>query len=244
MYSRALFLTFILDLIVTVNPIPRPDVGLFALDDESLTIPASDEQTFDISSPVEVSDSGTDLFSLEDCSDNANIPGPFWDDALQARGNTCSNAPPETKSSADGENTNNSGESGNSPSSEKLNSDLYDNSFQPDNDPLKHTFSLPQDYDDERCREFGFIRYAVCSSGDYRDEARSTAYNFFPVQAYRLSRCSFSKFWPSSRDFISIDTGKIPSMLFPFPTAQRCCSFVRIYKPPLFTSREKKLMER
>lgn len=199
MYSRTLSLPFILPVVFTVTPIPGADLGLSALDDDSLTFLAHDEQIFDSISPLESFDSGTDLFSANECSESTDSFDPFWDDSLQARGDTCS---------TDDEKTDNSGEGANSPSSEKLNPDTYGNSFQTEFDPLKRVFSLPKDYQDGRCKEYDFVRYAVCSTGDYRDEAKSMAYSFFPVQAYRLRRCTFSEFWISSWEDFSVITCK------------------------------------
>lgn len=207
MYSTTLSLPFILPVVFTVMPIPRTDLGLSALDDDPSTFLAPDEQIIDIISPPESFDSDADLFSINECSDTAESFDPFWNDSLQARGNTCS---------AGDEKANNSGEGANSPSSEKLDADNYDNSFQTEFDPLKRVFTLPKDYQDERCKEYDFIRYAVCSSGDYRDEAKSMAYNFFPIQAYRLRQCTFSEFWISSREDFSVKTRRTALSASPF----------------------------
>lgn len=206
MYTRILSMPFILPLFPPVTPIPRADLGLAGLDDESLTFLAPDEQIFDTIIPLGSFDSDTDLFSANECSDTADSFDPFWDDSLQARGNTCS---------ADDEKTENQGEGANSHSSEKPSSDIYDNSFQTEIDPLKRVFSLPKDYQDERCKEYDYVRYAVCSSGDYQDEAKSMSYNFFPIPAYRLRRCTFSEFWISSREDFSIQTCTITLSITP-----------------------------
>ena len=210
MYSTALSLPFILPVVFTVMPIPRTDLGLSALDDDPSTFLASDEQMFEIISPPESFDSDTDLFSTNACSDTAETFDPFWNDSLQARGNTCS---------AGDEKANNSGEGASSPSSEKMDSDNYDTRFQTEFDPLKRVFSLPKDYQDERCKEYDFIRYAVCSSGDYRDEAKSMAYSFFPIQAYRLRQCTFSEYRISSRGDFSVKTCKTAPSASPFSIA-------------------------
>ena len=193
-----------------------PDLGFPIIDDESPTIPtsSSDKPIFDVINPFETdSEFGSDmvdLFSLTDCSDHAaNLPSPsdpFWDSStLETRSinnnNICPDGPPLAGSS----DTNteepgdvNSGSSNNSPSSEKSNDgggSIYDDpNSAAEMDPFRRVFSLPLDYQDERCKEFGYIRYAVCSSGDYRDEEKSKAYSFYPIQAYRLRRCSFGKF--------------------------------------------------
>lgn len=194
MHSRILFLTLVLRLSFTVTPIPRPDLGLSVLDDGLLAITPSYEQLFDIIDPVENIDSGIDLFSLEKCLDTANLLAPFWDDALQAREDICPNRPPKAESSADEENTSDPGDNAHSPSPEKIYPDIPDTGFQFDNEPLRRMFSLPQDYQDGRCKEYDFIQYAICSSGDFRDEQKSMAYSFYPVQTYRLRRCTFSEF--------------------------------------------------
>lgn len=195
MQSRLLFLTLVLRLSFTVTPIPRPDVALSVFDDGLLTTPPSNEQLFDIISPIENIESEVDLFSLNNCLDTANLLDPFWDGgALQAREDICPSRPPEAESSTDEENTGDPGDNANSHSSERINPDIPDTGFQFDNEPLRRMFSLPQDYQDERCNEYGFIRYAICSSGDFRDETKSMAYSFYPVQAYTLRRCTFSEF--------------------------------------------------
>lgn len=218
MYPTTLSLPFILPFVFTIMPNPRRDLALSALDDDPSTFLAPDEQIFDIISPLEGFDLDTDLFSANECSDTAETLDPFWNDSLQARGNTCS---------AGDEKTNNAGEGTNSPSSEKLNSDNYDNSFETEFDPLKRVFSLPKDYQDERCKEYDYVRFAVCSSGDYRDEAKSMAYNFFPVPAYRLRKCTFSELWISSRENFSVNTCKTA-----FPVTPLLDSVTMLILPP------------
>ena len=239
MYSRILSLPFILPLFFTVTPIPRADLGLATLDDDSLTFLDPDEQIFDTIIPLGSFDSDTDLFSTNECSDTADSFDPFWDDSLQARGNTCS---------ADEAKTDDQGEGANSPTSEKPNSDIYDNSFQTEIDPLKRAFSLPKDYQDERCKEYDFVRYAVCSSGDYRDEVKSMSYSFFPIQAYRLRRCTFSESWISSREGFSIQTCKIALSITPlFDSVKVSVLPVKICQAlpyPNKRAREIKLMRR
>lgn len=231
MYSRTLSLPFIL---LTVNSITRADLGLSTLDDEPLTFLAPDEQVFDNTIPLEDFDTDTDLFSTNDCSDAADIFDPFWDQSLQARGTTCPNAPPETENSAGDEKTNNPGEGGNSPSSEKLNPDLYDNSVKPDTEPLRRVFSLPKDYQDERCKEYEYVRYAVCSSGDYRDEARSMAYSFYPLEAYRLRKCTFGEFWisPPRRNSSPLKPAKCSFSCSPFCDSVKVLFSRSKYSPP------------
>ena len=204
-YSKILSLPFILPVVSTITLTPIVDWDFSGFDDEPLiTLLDPDEQIFDPISPFESFDPDiTDLFALSDCSDStADLFDPFWADEslLQARGNTCPSGPPPetTTDSTDDEETNNDnpGEGGaaNFPSPEKLNSDyIYDTGFKTEIDPLRRAFSLPKAYQDERCKEYGYARYAVCSSGDFRDETKSMAYNFWPIPTYRLERCTFGE---------------------------------------------------
>jgi hypothetical protein len=208
MRSKALVLVLILALTAIVRPVPELDSGFwFVLDDVPLTVPASDEQLFEIISPIDdYSMSESDWMALDGCSETTDISNLVPDDTLQARqDHFCPSRPPEAGSStADGEDTDPSGDSMTDPLAEQFDLEFHDNSLKADNEPRRRLFSLPQDYQDDRCIEFGPIQYAVCSSGDYRDEAKSLAYNFHPVQTYRLNRCTFSEldlflFFPHTR---------------------------------------------
>lgn len=213
MHSRALYayvaVMFLLPGIVM--PIPKPDLDFSILDDGTLKIPSfdGDEQIFDAVSPLEGTEAGSDmdLFSLNRCTDiigdlpSSLAPVAFGDITLQTRAdynNVCPNPNPQGQGSADEEAGDDSSPPNKFPPSlGKTNEEGYNilgPTSKPENDPLRRVFSLPLDYKDERCREFEIIKYAVCSSGDIRDEEKSMAYSFFPVQAFRLQRCSLGEF--------------------------------------------------
>lgn len=194
MHHSIPFRLLVLVFISTVSPLPGLDIGSYSADNIPISALASEEQIFGPIVSTEYPEPSIGLDTLNDCvgpaADNLDLFSSDY--TLQARQSICPNP-----SSADEEHREDSNSNTSSPPSAGIfDLDLFDNSIDPDPspDPPRRIFSLPQDYQDQRCKEFGIIQYAVCSSGDYRDEEKSVAYAFHPVRTYRLKRCTFSEF--------------------------------------------------
>jgi hypothetical protein len=194
MHSGVLLQLLVLVMITAVSLLPELDLGFSSVDDIPISALAPEEPLLEPIIPVESPEPSIGLDFLHDCIDPAadNLGLFSTDHTLQARQSICPNP-----SSADEENReDSSSNANNAPPTGNSDLNLFDNGIEPDpnSDPQQRMFSLPQDYRDQRCKEFGPIKYAICSSGDYRDEEKSMAYAFYPVRTYRLKRCTFSEF--------------------------------------------------